>query len=350
MSRKQLWTDLGGLAGVLGAAAVLCYALGTILVPFAGAAFVAYLLVPVVEFLERRGLSRRGAVGVLYGGFVLVGGMAAFLLIPPFMTQVESLHNSLPQYATLAQAKLLEVQGDLERSVPELERYHVAETITAQGAAYLNQSVRSLPQLLLNVFTLISIVVIVPFVTWYLLIEGSHIKKRLISLVPNRHFETALNLIHRVDANLSAYLFGQLMDAAVVGFLSAIGYSAIGVHYGMVIGILSGLANLIPYVGPVAGALVAVLITLLEVGMTVKILFILLVASTIQVLDNFLIQPTLMSKSVDLHPLAVLVILLVGGDLAGLWGMVLGIPAFCAGKILVEEVTGAVRRQSADVL
>lgn len=350
MSRKQLWTDLGGLAALLAAAAMLCYVLGSVLAPFAAAAFVAYILMPVVEFLEHRGLSRVAAVSLLYGAFALIGGIAALLLIQPFTTQMEALSSNLPHYADLAQAKLGQAQVDLEAKFPGLQRYRLAETIATQVGAYVDESVQSLPTLLLNLFTLVSIVVIVPFMTWYLLVEGSAIKKALVSLVPNRHFETALNLIHRVDANLSAYLFGQLVDALMVGLLSAIGYSAIGVHYGMVIGILSGLANLIPYVGPVVGALAAVAVTLLEAGLTTKVLSILLVASAIQMIDNFFIQPTVMSKSVDLHPFAVLAILLIAGDAWGLWGLLLGIPAFCVCKIFVEELAGVARRRSVDAL
>jgi predicted PurR-regulated permease PerM len=349
-TRKQLWIDFGCLAGLLGAVGLLCYALGGVLAPFAASAFAAYLLLPVVEFLERRGLSRQAAVNTLYGGSILVAVSAALLLIPQFMSQVETLHGKLPEYSSLAQEKLLLAQRDLEARIPEMAQYRVAETITGQAATYIEESMHSLPRLLLNAFTLISILVIVPFMTWYLLIEGATIKKSLISLVPNRYFETVLNLIHRVDANLSAYLFGQLTDALVVGLLSAIGYSLIGVHYGIVIGMASGFVNLIPYVGPVAGALIAILVTVLEIGFTVKILFILLVAAAVQVGDNFFIQPTVMSKSVALHPFAVLAILLIAGDVWGLWGMLLGIPVFCVCKIVVEELVGVIRRQSVDVI
>ena len=349
-SRKQLWIDLGCVAVLLTGAGVLCYLLGSVLVPFAVSAFVAYLLLPVVEFLEHRGLSRLGAVMAIYGGGILLLTVGAFLLTPKLTTQIQTFRGKLPQYSNLAHETLLTAQRDLESHVPELQRYRIAETIEHQVAAYVNNSLKSLPQVLLNAFTLLSIVVIVPFMTWYLLLEGSAIKKALISLVPNRYFENALNLIYLVDINLSAYLLGQLMDALIIGLLSAVAYSLIGVHYGMVIGLLSGVANLIPYVGPVAGASIAVLVTVLEVGITAKVFVILIVAAAIQVVDNFLVQPALMSKSVDLHPLAVIAILLIAGSLWGLWGMLLGIPAYCAGKIFVEELKTVVRRESVDAI
>ena len=345
-----MWIDLACVAGLLTGAGLFGYVLGSILVPFAVSAFVAYLLLPIVELLEHRGFSRRAAVVAIYGGGILVLAVGAFVLTPQLTKQVQTFRGKLPGYSNLAHETLLTAQRDLESHFPELQRYRIAETIEKQVVTYVNGSLQSLPQLLLNAFTLLSVVVIVPFMTFYLLLEGSAIKKALISLVPNRYFENALNLIYLVDVNLSAYLLGQLMDALIIGLLSAVAYSFIGVHYGMVIGLLSGLANLIPYVGPVAGASVAVLVTVLEGGITAKVFVILIVAVAIQVVDNFLVQPTLMSESVDLHPLAVIAILLIAGNVWGLWGMLLGIPAYCAGKIFVEELRTVLRRESVDAI
>jgi predicted PurR-regulated permease PerM len=349
-TRKQLWIDIGGMIALVLAVGTLCVMLGSVLIPFAVSAFIAYLLMPIVEFLEHRGLSRQAAVGVIYGMGILSLVIGAWLMFPSLTAQIERFHTKLPEYSRLVQERLVMGQHDLEARIPELKEYQLAETITTQATAYLRDSISSLPQLLLNIFTVLSIVVIVPFMTWYFLIEGTVIKKAIISVVPNRYFEAVLNLIYLVDTNLSAYLFGQMVDALLIGLLSAVGYSLIGVHYGMVIGLLSGLANLIPYVGPVVGASAAILITVMEVGITPKVVAIIVVASSVQVVDNFLVQPTLMSRSVDLHPFAVVAILLVAGDVWGLWGMLLGIPVFCACKIFLEEVVGVVRRRSVDAM
>jgi putative permease len=198
--------------------------------------------------------------------------------------------------------------------------------------------------------TLLTVFVLVPIMTWYLLLESRAIKKFVIGLVPNRYFEAALNLLYRVDQHLSRYLAGLLVDAVVVGLLLSVGYSIIGVPFGMAIGISSGVVHLIPYLGPVFGAVVALLVTLLESGVTIKLVYVLLVASAVHLFDALLIQPLVLSKTADLHPLTVLMILIIGGNAFGIWGMLLGVPAFCVGRILVQEYLSISRRHQGQMI
>ncbi len=349
-SRKQLWVDVGFGAALLGAAGTLVYLLGSVLLPFVVSGLVAYLLIPAVDFLERCGLGRRGAVGVLYSGGVALLVVSAVYLLPLLSHQIKTLHGNLPEYSSRAQDKLVVLQEDLEHRFPGLKRYRLAETLPNKAYAYLNELLVLLPRIMLNAFTLLSVFVLIPVLTWYLLVDGPTIKKSLIASAPNRYFEPVFHLIYRVDRHLSGYLMGQSIEALVVGLLSAIGYSILGVPYAIVIGILSGLANLIPYVGPATGAMAALLVTVLEVGFTTKLLWVLLVAVIVQLIDNACVYPMVMSRSASLHPLTILAILVIAGSTFGLWGLLLGIPAFSVCRILLQESAGVIRRQSADVL
>jgi predicted PurR-regulated permease PerM len=144
-------------------------------------------------------------------------------------------------------------------------------------------------------------------------------------------------------------MLAVLVEAICVGLLSGLAYSMIGVRFGIVIGILSGIATPIPYVGPVVGALAAVLVIALEESFMSQLLHILLIASVIYMLDHLVIKPTLMSKTADLHPLTVLLVLIIGGDVFGFWGLVLGIPILCVVKIFLQELQGVLRRQSTEI-
>lgn len=347
--RKTLWVDAGYLGGILSTVGFLVYLLGTVLYPFFAACFAAYLLTPVVESLERRGLSRLGAVGFLYGiFFVAMIGMAIYL-IPTLDREVRTLRSELPHYSYRVQEKLVLLQGKVEREFPELKQLKLTERVAQESSAYLAQLSERLPQLLLDAFTLASIFLLIPFFTWYLLLEGAAIKKSLIGLVPNRYFEATLNLIYRINQHLSRYMLALLVDALCVGLLSGITYSMIGVRFAIVIGIISGIASAIPYVGPVVGALAALLVIALEESFMSKLLHILLVASVIYTIDHLVIKPTLMSKTADLHPLTVLLVLIIGGDIFGFWGLVLGIPMLCVVKIFLQELIGVLRKQSAEI-
>jgi putative permease len=347
---QQLQTDLGYLAAILGLGALLAYIAGIALFPVLASCFIAYILAPVVDFVERRGFSRDAAVGAIYAIGLILAISALLYFIPILRDQLTALRTKLPEYSHQIQQVSVALQTDWNRRFPELAQFNIAGSITHKFSLYLGGIVERLPQLLLNAFTLVSILLVIPLLTWYLLIEGRTIKKSLVAVVPNRYFEATLNLIFRVDHHLSSYLRAQLLDALCVGVLSVIGYSLIGVQYSIVIGILAGVAHLIPYLGPVVGGGAAVLVTLLEAGGTAKLLSILLVVAGVQLIDNYFIQPTIMSKITNLHPLGVLVILLIAGKVFGVWGLVLGIPVFCVGKIFFQELLVVVRRQSTETI
>jgi putative permease len=347
--RKTLWVDAAYLGVILSTVGFLVYLLGTVLYPFFAACFASYLLTPVVDSLERRGLSRFGAVGFLYGiFFVAMTGMTIYLL-PTLDREVRTLRSELPHYSYQVQERLILLQGKVEREFPELEQLKLTGRAAKESSAYLAQLSERLPQLLLDAFTLASIFLLIPFFTWYLLLEGAAIKKSLIGLVPNRYFEATLNLIYRINQHLSRYMLAVLVEAICVGLLSGVAYSMIGVRFGIVIGILSGIATPIPYVGPVVGALAALLVIALEESFMSQLLHILLIASVIYMLDHLVIKPTLMSKTADLHPLTILLVLIIGGNVFGFWGLVLGIPILCVVKIFLQELQGVLRRQSTEI-
>jgi putative permease len=348
--RQQLWTDLVYLAAMLCLGGLLAYVFSMALLPVLASCFIAYVLAPVVDFVERRGFSRAAAVRMLFaiGLTVTIGALLYF--IPILADQMTALRTKLPEYSRQIQQVALAFQTDWNHRFPELRQFDMVGNITRKLSLYVTERLEHLPELLLNAFTLVSILLVIPLFTWYLLIQGRTIKKSLLAFVPNRYFEATLNLIYRVDQHLSGYLRAQLLDAIIVGLLSVIGYSLIGVQFSIVIGILAGVAHLIPYLGPVVGGGAAILVSLLEAGVTMKLLSILLVVAGVHLIDNFFIQPTIMSKITNLHPLGVLVILTIAGRVFGVWGLVFGIPIFCIGKIFLQELLVVVRRQTTETL
>ncbi len=349
-SRKQLWRDLTYVAVIAGTAGLIAYAAGRSLIPFFASCFVAFVLAPLVEFLERGGMSRLQAVSTIYGASIIVAFAAVLYLTPVLQHQLQTFRMKLPEYSAQAQDRLEALQNEWERRLPELKRVNFAETITKNTTGFVDQSLNRLPKIVFNLLTLLTVFVLVPIMSWYLLLESRAIKKFVIGLVPNRYFEAALNLLYRVNQHLSRYLTGLVVDAVVVGLLLSVGYSIIGVPFGVAIGVSSGLVHLIPYLGPVFGAVVALLVTVLESGVTIKLVYVLLVASAVHLFDALLIQPLVLSKTADLHPLAVLMILIIGGNAFGIWGMLLGVPAFCVGRIVVQEYLSISRRHQEQMI
>ena len=342
ISARKSWIEAGFFGAIVIAVGFLLYLLGSVLLPFVAACFAAYVLTPIVEFLERRGLSRRAAVTYLYGVFVvLISGMIVFV-IPTLEREISTLHIELPRYANEINHALMLLQDKFERDFPILTQLNLAERVMQASVACLAAMKKRFS---LDAFMLASTLLFVPLFTWYLLLEGTATKKFLISCLPNAYFETTLNLIHRVDQHLSRYLFGQLINFVCISLLSVIMYSLIGVQYGIAIGILTGVASVIPYVGPIVGASAALLVSVLSESSASKMIYIVLAWSAIYAFDHLVVKPVVISKTTDLHPLTIVSILIIGGYMFGLWGLVLGIPMFFIAKIFFQEFAGVLQRR-----
>jgi predicted PurR-regulated permease PerM len=186
-------------------------------------------------------------------------------------------------------------------------------------------------------FTLVVYGVAIPFIVFFLLKDGRELKKQFISIVPNRYFEFALDLVYKMDVQLGNYLRSQFTDAVAFGVLSTLVLWFLGVKYFIFIGPFAGLANLIPYVGPVAGALPAVAVSLFETGDVTQAVQVIVAFIALKLMDDILIQPLLVAKGVNLHPLLVLIAIIVGGELFGILGMLLAVPTTGFVKVVLQE-------------
>ena len=203
--------------------------------------------------------------------------------------------------------------------------------------------VGSTKDLLGGIFSGIVLLVIVPFVAFFFLREGRRITHGLIELVPNKYFELCLNLIHQINGQIGAYIRGQLLAVSVVATLAVSGLTLIGVPYALPVGVLAGLANMIPYLGPLIGIAVATVVAIATLGGFSMVWQVVVVFLIIQLIDNILIQPIVVAKSVDLHPLVVLVVVMIGSDLGQIPGMLVAVPVTGIVKVSVETVYEAIK-------
>ncbi len=341
----QRWIDLWVLLGLALLLGVFLFLIAEVLLPVFLSVVIAYVLLPVVERLERRGWSRLKAVSGLFAAGVLFVVGLGFMLVPIVEGELKDLRAKLPVYAERAKGVVGAMQTDLEARMPELSHINLAETVALHMSGYVEGLLKQLPEFLFSAFTLLSLFVLIPFITWYLMMESRQIKKACVDFVPNRYFEASLHVLHGIDQHLTKYLAGLWLESSLVGVMCAVGFSAIGVPFGAVIGMLTGLANMVPYVGFWGGTAVAALVTVLELGWTAKVLTILIVATAIHLVDAFAIQPAVLARVSNLHPLTVLLALLAGGDLFGLWGLFLAVPFVGAAKIVIRSMDAVLRRR-----
>ena len=183
-----------------------------------------------------------------------------------------------------------------------------------------------------------------------LLLSAQKFKKSFIKMVPNRYFEMSLKIIDRISDQISSYVRGTLMAAFIVGALSIIGLNILCSvtdmqhDYIILVGVLAGLFNLIPFIGPMIGGILAILFFLITGqadGFELQyyhILFIMFTFASVQLIDNLISSPFIISDSVGLHPMFVIIVVMVGGSILGPLGMIISVPIAAVLKVIVEEL------------
>lgn len=340
MATRISWLKAAGILAACAAVLGLLIVGADLVVLVVVAAVLAYLLLPLVAALERRGLNRTAAASVVFFGLSVALGAVAWLTAPVVMAQ------AVEWQARWADGRLYallnRVEGDLTAALPFLEPGALGlanaaqERIEGANAHLLGYATDAL--------SLMGNLVIIPFVLFFLLRDGATVQKRLVALVPNRYFEFAMGVLYKIDAHLGGYLRGQSLVALLVGTLTALGLGILGVDYYLVLGFVTGVANFIPYVGFVISAALALLVSLVTTGGVGQVLGIVVVFGIVQTLENVVLQPWITARNVALHPVVVLLAILLGGRIGGVLGMALAVPTAAILKVVVVETVVNLRR------
>ena len=320
---------------------LLLLALGGIAAMVVVAALLAYILDPLVTRLELSGMSRTTATVTFFLTLVAVVTGTIVMLTPVVMAQIQLLQSEVTTEQTALILSRLELLMHKHLGFLGLEEVKLLDVIQQVKESVREEILRFLVE---DSAVLIAHAVAVPIIMFFFLKDGREIKKQLVRLVPNRYFEFALDLLYKMDRQLGGFLRSQFFDAVIFGALSTVLLWALDVRYFLFIGVFAGLANLIPYVGPVAGVVPAVIVSLLETGDITKPLMVIGGYIALKLLDDVLVQPWVVSRGVNLHPMFVLLSILIGGNLFGILGMLLAVP--CAGflRVVLQESVATFRK------
>lgn len=330
---------------LLAAVALVCgYFALTTLAPIVkmtvAAVLLTYVLDPMVVVMESRGMGRVQATSVVFVALGLVSALLLALIVPAVADEVRSLQ------AGLNNVHANDLMGRADAYVQEKLWFLGGEGIDLQGLwhRFVVDKINRLFGFVLNAVSLVTYLSVVPFAVYFMLADGRAFKRRFVSLVPNRYFEFTLNMLHKMDLLLGSYLRGLFIESLIIGSLSLIALWALGVRYYVVLGILVGVTNIIPYLGPLAGGLFAMLVALITTGDSTFTFYVGVSQAIVQIIDNVAIKPLLFSKLMHMHPLTVLLVVLVGGEYFGVFGMLLSVPATAILKALALETFKNFRR------
>jgi putative permease len=291
----------------------------------------SFILTPFVDYFEQRGINRTTATIITFLGIGALIGIGLWVSIPIIINQMKLLAEMM-KHVDMEQ-QLLAIGREIEQRVPFVKAVDVARRIHETSVEMMSGALNNISE----VFSFLMLMAVVPFISFFIVRDGRQSLKSLIERVPNRYFEITLNLVDRLGHELSGYIRGWLLDSFVVGITMIIGYFIIGMQYAFVLGIISGISNLIPYVGPVAGVIPAIVIAMIQGGSSSLVINIVILTLIVQLIDNTAIQPWAFSTAVNMHPLPVLIIVLLGNEFGGVIGMLLAIPVATVIKVTAKQ-------------
>jgi predicted PurR-regulated permease PerM len=188
-----------------------------------------------------------------------------------------------------------------------------------------------------SLVSIIAILVIIPFITFFLLKDNKKIYKGVLNIMPNKYFEMSYSVMRKASSQLGRFVRGWILDAFLVGLMVAVGLSYMGVDYSIILGITAGFGHLVPYMGPLIGGIPAIIISIMQTGNMSMIPGITLLILLIYSIDNGFIQPYVFSKSVDMHPIIIILLIVIGGNAFGIIGMLLAVPTATIIKTVSQE-------------
>ncbi|MEG6522490.1 AI-2E family transporter [Desulfotomaculum sp. 1211_IL3151] len=312
------------------------YLVRGLFVPFILAVVLVYMLNPMVDRMQRRGASRVAAILILYLGVIIIVTSLLMYGVPRMVNQLERLVESIPLYTDRVKLMVLNIQHSFDHSsVPPGVQQIVDERIRwveSQLLAVVRKSIDLLMTILSNLFN----VVLAPVLAFYIMKDLDLLKSWARSIIPKEIAADVFYLAKEIDFVFASFIRGHLTVVLIIGVLTSLSFMLIGLEFAAMLGIIAGVTELIPYFGPLIGAVPALAMALLHSKwMVLKVLVIVFI---IQQLEGNIISPRILGQRVGLHPLAIIVALLAGGHLFGIGGMLLAVPLAAMVKIMISFV------------
>ncbi|HEY2475344.1 MAG TPA: AI-2E family transporter [Candidatus Cybelea sp.] len=308
------------------------------------AVFLAYLIYPAIQWLRRR-MPLIPAILVTYIAMLATFAVVATFIVPHIMDDVSQLVRHYPDLVNRLHSMVYDPRDPLTARMPGWVRRELARAPLELAAWVQTRGLETAGQIvvvLAGTAAAVAIFIIVPMVTAYLFLDLDNLKGQLAAVVPEERWRATVSLLSDIDSVIGGFIRGQLLVAVVVGVLITAALALLRVPYPFLFGLLAGVGDLIPYVGAVLAYLPAVLSAVLANGwlnaLLVTVAFVL-----IYEVEGHLIAPPIVGRQVRLSPFVVVIALLIGAELAGLFGMLIAVPVVGVLRVIMLRVLRAAK-------
>ncbi|WP_179215961.1 AI-2E family transporter [Paenibacillus sp. MY03] len=310
--------------------------------PFAASVIMYYMLRPIVGMLERRKVPRGFAVLLVY----LASGLLLTIIVltagPFLQSQFLTFVEQVPEMVKFVSNGMESLKESQETLSPEIRDAlpNVSQDLGAEWNRYASSIANSLVRAFGWMSNALVMLSLVPFILFYALKDGDQFSARLLELAPTNRRARVAAMLQELDETIASFIRGKAVVCLIVGILLLAGYAIIGLEYALVLAVIGMLANLIPFFGPFIGAAPAVLVALFQDP--VKALYVVLITVLVQQIENNLISPQVMGRTLDIHPVTVIALILAAGSVTGLVGILFVVPVYAAAKVIFRHIRAMV--------
>ncbi len=308
--------------------------IGRVITPFIIAAFISYLLYPIILKLNQFKISKGVAVLIIYFLFFTSVTLLFYKGFPIFVHQLQDLSEHLPQFVYMYEEIIYSIYESTS-FLPEIVHDKMDDLIVRIETS-VEKQIEHILERAANLFDFIITITIIPVLVFYFLKDFTHMKSSIRRIIPPKQYLKFETILLAIDESLGGYVRGQLIISSAVMFITYVVYHTFQLKYALVLAVIMGLMNLIPYFGPIIGTLPAVAVA---VTLSWKLVIVVLITTAIvQALENSFLSPYIMGKSVQIHPVLIILTLIVGAEIGGIIGMVLAVPASTILKAVVVQI------------
>jgi predicted PurR-regulated permease PerM len=307
-----------------------------LIMPFILAGFFYYLLRPVLNYLLARKVNKVAAILLIY---LFLGALFMLFFIvgwPMLQTQISNFIESAPKLIQDFQEQIKGLQQNRLISMMVTDE----SDLSTRLSEYLNKGLSTASSYVKNLVTFVTNFFIVigtaPILLYYMLKESDHIPTSIINIIPKRYQRDGKAVILEIDSALSGFIVGRVIITSLLAVMMYIGFLLIGLPYPLLLAIVSFVLNIIPYIGPILGAIPVLIVAFIDSPSMV--LWSLIVVVLAQQIESSVLAPYIYGNRMDIHPMTTIILLLVAGDIGGILGVILAIPAYMIVKIIIGRL------------
>ncbi|WP_339275960.1 AI-2E family transporter [Paenibacillus sp. FSL W8-0426] len=314
--------------------------LKTIVLPIILSGILYYLLNPIVDLMERWKIGRGWSILILYLAIAGVLTVIILAVIPVLRNQIMGLIANFPTYSENVRVQFEELTGSqLFYQLQDAVNWNSTDwwsTVTKKATEILNHTWTRIGGFLGAFTEVVLSIVTVPFILFYLLKDGKKLPGKILSFLPVQSRPGAMHVLHDINHQISSFIRGQIIVSFCIGVLLYIGYMIIGLDYALILAIIASFTSVVPYLGPAIAITPALIVAL--VTSPVMLLKMVAVWTIVQLIEGKFISPQIMGKTLKIHPITIIFVILTSGNLFGVVGVLLAVPGYAVLKVCVSHV------------